>query len=501
MTSKLPHPPGAATRSSSGTADDAPRVEILVVDVKGSAPREPGASMTWLPGGLPPEGTIGGGNLERICLEEAERLWNDRERATAFLEVPLSARAGQCCGGMVRVFLHRRTPPAEVLICGAGHVATALARALHETPLRVVVVDERGEWADPARFPPGAEVVADDPEAFVRERADRAERTYLLVMTHRHDLDEALCRVALSRPFRWIGLIGSRTKWLRFRQRLAARGFTPDELARIQCPIGDPALGRTPAEIAVGVAAQVLAARDRGADVRKDSARAGDGAEAARAGGARAALILAGGASTRMGGRWKGGLAPGGEPLVLAHARAFEAAGAETWRAIYPESARDEAERLVPPGRRAPNPSPAAPMFASIQLGLRELLRERPDLDSIALAPVDTLPLDPDLIAALWDLHETRGARATRPRVPAAEAAGEGEGVEGSERHGHPLIVDQRLFAPILAADPATARLDYLVRDLAPEHRAELELPGARTLVNLNTPEDHARVASRSGTT
>ena len=112
-----------------------PCIEITVVEVKGSAPREAGARMFWFPDERI-EGTIGGGKLEHQSLEEAKTLWEDSERTTALLEYPLSAKLGQCCGGLVRLFLNKRIPEKRVHICGAGHVATGLAAGLPDSPRR-----------------------------------------------------------------------------------------------------------------------------------------------------------------------------------------------------------------------------------------------------------------------------------------------------------------------------------------------------------------------------
>ena len=100
------------------------------------------------------------------------------------------------------------------------------------------------------------------------------------------------------------------------------------------------------------------------------------------------------------------------------------------------------------------------------------------------MTPVDLIPLDEDWIAALWDRHETTGAWATQPEVIAED--------EDRVRHGHPAILDQRLFASILAADPETTRLDFLLRDLAEERKAYVRLPTKASLANLNTPEDYS---------
>ncbi|MBQ0748643.1 MAG: XdhC family protein, partial [Roseovarius sp.] len=79
-----------------------------------------------------------------------------------------------------------------------------------------------------------------------------------VIVTHDHALDLELCHQLLQRPFASAGLIGSATKWARFRQRLAALGHTDAQISRISCPIGDPNLGKHPQAIALGVAAALL---------------------------------------------------------------------------------------------------------------------------------------------------------------------------------------------------------------------------------------------------
>ena len=99
-------------------------------------------------------------------------------------------------------------------------------------------------------------VPAAKPAELVRHAPRDAEH---LVLTYSHNLDLELCNRLLSHDFRFAGLIGSATKWARFRSRLAALGHSPERISRITCPIGDPGLGKHPQMIAVGVAAQLLA--------------------------------------------------------------------------------------------------------------------------------------------------------------------------------------------------------------------------------------------------
>jgi xanthine dehydrogenase accessory factor len=144
-----------------------------------------------------------------------------------------------------------------VWVWGAGHVGRALVAVL--APLPGVAIT----WVDVAaeRFPKGVPAAVTvlpvpTPEAAVALAPREAEH---LILTYSHALDLELCHRLLGRGFRSVGLIGSATKWARFRSRLAALGHPPQSIARIVCPIGDPVLGKHPQAIAVGVAADFLA--------------------------------------------------------------------------------------------------------------------------------------------------------------------------------------------------------------------------------------------------
>jgi xanthine dehydrogenase accessory factor len=117
-------------------------------------------------------------------------------------------------------------------------------------------------WVDvaadrfPAVIPEGVTVRHDRaPETLIAQAPRDAEH---LILTFSHALDLALCHGLLARGFRACGLIGSATKWARFRTRLAALGHRPEAIAAIRCPIGDPSLGKHPQAIAIGVAAEIL---------------------------------------------------------------------------------------------------------------------------------------------------------------------------------------------------------------------------------------------------
>ncbi len=296
-------------------------VRVVVATVEGSAPREPGAAMlVWAEGF---EGTIGGGALEHQAMAEARRMLSlDGAWLRETRRMPLGPGLGQCCGGLVRLltevyraeeiaglgdvagafarpmvsgapggeaplavraaarghrsgeapgvvfapgdpaWLSEPLAPAltPLFLYGAGHVGRAVVRVFEGLPFAITWVDDA-----PARFPDAIpnhaeRLVAVNPADAVAAAPKGAAH---LVMTYSHPLDLEICHRVLARgDFGRLGLIGSASKSARFRKRLRALGHGDAALARLVCPIGLPGLGgKAPAEIAVAVAAELLAWR------------------------------------------------------------------------------------------------------------------------------------------------------------------------------------------------------------------------------------------------
>ncbi len=235
-----------------------PCAMVVVVGVRGSAPRESGARML-VAGGRIVWGTIGGGNLEHLALARAGELLAAGGARAESAEFPLGERAGQCCGGEVTLFfetfpwLRRR-----VVVFGAGHVAQALGGLAPWLDADLVLIDPRAA-AELHPTPPSERpyelLLVDAPEAEVEALPSDA---LVVVMTHDHALDEEIVERALRRGvFPYLGLIGSERKWARFRRRLAARGLTEAELDRVRCPIGLVRGSKAPHAIALSVAAEL----------------------------------------------------------------------------------------------------------------------------------------------------------------------------------------------------------------------------------------------------
>jgi len=146
-------------------------------------------------------------------------------------------------------------PRQPVFIYGAGHVGRALALVLAPMPeVEVFLVDPREDLLE--GLPASINAIPCPAPKDVMVAAPPNAAHY--IMTPEHEYDLTLCHQILEQDFAFAGLVGSTTKWARFRKRLQGLGHAPDAIDRITCPIGDPSLGKTPQAIAIGVAAKLL---------------------------------------------------------------------------------------------------------------------------------------------------------------------------------------------------------------------------------------------------
>ena len=235
-------------------------VLITVVEARGSTPRKPGARLLITDDGRL-EGTVGGGAVEHAALAAAAEV-----RATGqsrLLEVHLGQDLGMCCGGSMRLFLERLTPKPPFILLGAGHVARACAPLLASLGFAVHVADGREGFAVADAFPPGTRL-HDGVDPSDLDGMPFGQSTHVLVATHDHGLDQRLVEGCLRRPWAWLGLLASRRKALRTRERCLHKGFTEEEIGRLTSPVGLRLGGQTPQEIAVSLAAELVHRRHLG---------------------------------------------------------------------------------------------------------------------------------------------------------------------------------------------------------------------------------------------
>ncbi|MBX4179204.1 xanthine dehydrogenase accessory protein XdhC [Streptomyces geysiriensis] len=246
-----------------------PGVLVTVATVRGHAPREAGAKLvvgrtgTW--------GSIGGGNVEAVAIDRAREMIAASQPEPELMDFALNDKVTnrhgvQCCGGTVSVLLEPLPVVRAVAVFGVGHVGLELARILARQDLDLHLIDSRADLLDDERLGVLADAVAQvhvhhTPLLPEEVLAELPPGTHVLIMTHDHAEDAALCDAALRTDHLGsIGLIGSAAKWARFRKRLATEGGHDDAaINRIKTPIGLPDIaGKEPATIAVSVAADLL---------------------------------------------------------------------------------------------------------------------------------------------------------------------------------------------------------------------------------------------------
>jgi xanthine dehydrogenase accessory factor len=248
-------------------------VLATVVDTRGFTPRRAGARMLIAEDGAT-VGTIGGGAIEQLVREEAARLL--RDGGSTVLRRHLTQELGMCCGGEMTIHLEALAPAPRLIILGAGYIAKPLAAIAVQSGFDVTVADARSEWLNEERFP-NCRRIERDPEHALRD-LPTTEHDYVVIATHDHALDQRIVQVALPRPLRFLGMIGSRPKQRKFALRLRARGFPDAEIMRLHSPLGFPIGAETPEEIAVSAMAAIIAAR-RGAPLPVPWMPAGAGRE------------------------------------------------------------------------------------------------------------------------------------------------------------------------------------------------------------------------------
>ena len=247
-----------------------PLVLVSVSHVTGSVPREPGAKMIVLGSG-DFFGTIGGGTLEDLAKNHALSILENGIAETK--RFPLGSSAHQCCGGMVELFFEPLNHGPELVIFGAGHVGQAVARTMVGTPFQITIVDERPEWIESHDLPSKIRKLSLNWRDALSKISFHSERTFAVVMTFSHDRDEEIIASLIERPTKFMGLIGSETKWDRFEKRLRERGIPGEALARVTCPIGFITGGKSPQEVAISLAAQLLSLHHGGRNVHTDHSR------------------------------------------------------------------------------------------------------------------------------------------------------------------------------------------------------------------------------------
>jgi xanthine dehydrogenase accessory factor len=232
-----------------------------IINVRGSIPSFETAKMLVRDDGTI-AGTIGGGCVEAEVWQAAkEVIADEKPRSLSFnLNNNPKYDSGLVCGGTLEVYVEPILPSSTLYIFGAGHVAINLYRVARMAGFEVVVVDDREAYANRERFPEAKDVYADEFERVMPQLVP-SETSYLVITTRGHRDDMRVLRWAVDTPARYIGMIGSQRKVIAIYRELEREGIAREKLARVYAPMGVDIGAVTPEEIAVSVAAELIALR------------------------------------------------------------------------------------------------------------------------------------------------------------------------------------------------------------------------------------------------
>ena len=242
-------------------------IKAKIINVKGSSPNKINDFMLVAPKDI--FGTIGGGNLEYLVIEESKLMLKNKSKRKK-LNIPLGPGIGQCCGGYVEIILtlHKNTDAAmkdekvndsfkeDLYIFGAGHIGQALIETIGNLNFTTYLIDSREEYLKMSVNKDVNYLLSKEPWKVVNKLKDNS---YYVVLTHSHEYDLKILNEILTKKFTFVGLIGSTTKKKRFFKRLTENGHDKNIIKKIECPIGvDIGNSKDPNEIAFSIITRLI---------------------------------------------------------------------------------------------------------------------------------------------------------------------------------------------------------------------------------------------------
>lgn len=229
---------------------------VMLTECSGSVPGVPGELMLVYPDGTS-IGTIGGGSIEFQVIQDALEGMETGENHPFRYQLNETGDLGMICGGEVSGFIKYFRPGETLYIFGGGHCGQALAKVAKNLDFEVVVVDPRGEiLAHPAYM--GLKTIQ---SSFLDLDGLDFTDAYLVIMTPSHSHDYDVLKTVISSDFKYLGLMGSGSKVRNVQRRLREEGISEDRIQAVHMPIGLNVASGTPEEIAISIAAEMLAIR------------------------------------------------------------------------------------------------------------------------------------------------------------------------------------------------------------------------------------------------
>lgn len=239
-----------------------PFVLATIVRTAGSSPRKVGTKMLVYPDGSI-SGTIGGGNFEKQVISDCLSLLNGEDfhlLKTYQFSQSGSEATGMYCGGEAEVFMELYTRPERLIIFGGGHIGQMLVKIANGLNFKITVVDDRKDIL--SLFSPPVETILTDPD-YNLNFPSLDKNCYIVTVTHGHQSDRSVLEKVITYDCAYIGMIGSKTKVTKTFSALEESGVDKSLLKKVHAPIGLDIGAEGPYEIAIAIAAELIATRKK----------------------------------------------------------------------------------------------------------------------------------------------------------------------------------------------------------------------------------------------
>jgi xanthine dehydrogenase accessory factor len=234
-----------------------------IIRSRGSTPRHEGSKMLVYADGRF-TGTVGGGEIEnRVIAEALSAMQDGQSRLLSYDMVDPSAGDPGVCGGTVEVYVEPVVPKPLLIVVGGGHVGKALAHLARWLSFRVAVSDDRPEFCTPEANP-DADLFFPVALSELPNHVKITPQTYIVLTTRGVTVDVAGLPALIDSPAAYLGVIGSKRRWMVTRKALLDQGMPEESLNRVVSPIGLELNAETPEEIAVSIMAEIIMLRNQG---------------------------------------------------------------------------------------------------------------------------------------------------------------------------------------------------------------------------------------------
>ena len=235
-----------------------PAALVTVTEASKGSPRKAGAKMIVYGDGNIYE-TIGGGPVEAKVIDTAKKVISSGEPET--LKVGLlpggAAEVGAVCGGKMEFFIEPLVGSSPLIIFGAGHVAKALGKFAAILGFSTYIIDDREEWANPKRFKHAYKIFVESYESCL-DKLPFGPDSYIVIVTRGHQFDREILEECITKPYKYLGMIGSRKKVEGVKEYLEKKGFSKEQIDNVHMPIGLAIGAETPEEIALSISAELV---------------------------------------------------------------------------------------------------------------------------------------------------------------------------------------------------------------------------------------------------